>query len=475
MPFAVSRQRVRLGRVRLALVAPLVLSALLGIMVPGAGLHAQVTKGVTVTGLAFDSLRGTPLPNAFVTISERSRATTSDERGRFVFDSLPPGTYTFAMQHAVFDSLGLSGATTRAVVSDGKETVTLAVPSFETFWRAACTGLPVPAADSGLLYGTIRDARKGDPMPEATILLSWIDIVNRGTKDSADFVQRLWKNEAQADARGDYAVCGVPIRTQQRMRANYLSNATGMIDLPSSPDRVRRRDLVIAGTAPADSALKGSVTGQVTDDRGRPVPDVRVILDETNEVRSDSAGRFTLRNAPTGSRQLDFAAVGMTPVSSVVDVMAGQPAFVSATLRTVTNLEAMSVTAAAPAGRFRSQYLQRRTLGFGSFMDSTAIGKRGTMAAVFYGMPGVTVERAPGSNNARFFTLYLPSTGTDQCQATLFFDGVQQVDQEIMSTLFPDEIAAVEVYQQRLSVPTEFLNKNTLCGVIAVWTKRAFR
>ena len=43
-----------------------------------------------------------------------------------------------------------------------------------------------------------------------------------------------------------------------------------------------------------------------------------------------------------------------------------------------------------------------------------------------------------------------------------------QQDQEILSTISPDEIAGIEVYQQRLTVPTEFLNKNALCGVVVV-------
>lgn len=432
-------------------------------------------KPVSVTGLAFDSLRNVPLANAFITISERSRSATSDAKGRFVFDTLPPGTYTFAMQHAVFDSLGLSGATTRATVTDGKTLVTLAVPSFATFWKAVCGQVPVPGRDSGLVYGSVREARKGQPMADATVVVSWLDLVNLGTKEASNFTQRRWKSEAQADKRGDYAVCGVPIQTQLGVRASYLHNASGQLDLPGSPDRVRRRDLVVPGTSPSDSSLRGTITGVVNDDKGLPVADVRVILDNGTEVRSAADGRFTLRDAPAGSRQLDFASVGRSPISTVVDVMAEEPAFVTASMRTVTNLEAMRVTATGGLRRAALQYEERRKQGFGSFMDSTAIGKRGTMAAVFYGMPGVTVERQQGSSNARLFALYLPSTGTNPCMATLYFDGVLQVDQEIMSTLYPEDIAAVEVYQQRLTVPTEFMNKNPMCGVVAVWTKRAFR
>jgi hypothetical protein len=439
------------------------------------GAAAQPGKVVTVAGLAFDSLRNRPLAGAFVTIAEQSRSTTSDAKGKFVFEKLPPGTYTFAMQHAVFDSLGLSGASARATVTDGKAVITLSVPSFATMWRALCGGIPVPTNDSGLVYGSVRDARKGLPMPEATVELSWLDLVNTGTKLSANVTQRRWKNEVQADARGDYAVCGVPIETQSRLRANYLKNATGILDLPSSGDRVRRRDLVVPGISPSDTVLKGSISGTVNDDNGKPLAGVRVILDEKTEVRTAADGRFSIANAAAGSRQLDFAAVGMTPISMIVDVMVNQPAMASATLRTVSNLEAMRVTATGSLRRSAQQFMERRKLGFGSFVDSTAIGSRGTMASVFYTMPGVTVQRQPGSNNARLFALFLPSTGQGQCLATLYFDGVLQQDQEILTTLTPEEIAGIEVYQQRLTVPTEFLNKNPMCGVVVVWTKHAFR
>jgi hypothetical protein len=41
-----------------------------------------------------------------------------------------------------------------------------------------------------------------------------------------------------------------PIRTPLQVRASYLRNATGLIDLGASEERIRRRDLMVAGTAP---------------------------------------------------------------------------------------------------------------------------------------------------------------------------------------------------------------------------------
>ena len=428
---------------------------------------------VTVTGFAFDSLHGIPLADAFITIAERSRATTSDAKGKFTFDTLPPGTYTFAMQHAVFDSLGLSGATTRATVTDGKTPVTVAVPSFATLWRAVCGLVPVPVKDSGLVYGSIRDAKQQAPVPQASVEVSWIDLVNLGTKEARNIAQRRWKNESQGDAQGGYAVCGVPLKTPLQVRASYLRNATGLIDLPPSDERIRRRDLMVAGTAPSDSALRGTVRGVAADPDGKGIAGVRVIVDDTTETRTDTEGRFTLRAVRTGTRQVDFAAIGMTPVSLVVDITVRDTAFATATLRTVTNLEAVNITASSTRRRAAMQFDERRKQGLGSYLDSTAIGQRGTLSAVFAAVPNVTVQAA--SANGRRFNIYLPSTGTGPCLAVLKVDGIQQYDHDILSTMHPSEIAAIEVYSRRTNVPAELASSIGPCGVVAVWTKQMFR
>lgn len=430
-------------------------------------------RAVTVRGVAFDSLHNVPLANAFVILTERSRTTTSDDKGRFVFEAVPPGTYHLSMQHAIFDTLGLSGASARVTVTDGKTPVVLAVPAFASFWNLACRGMPVPTADTGFVYGTVRDARAQQPVAQATVRLSWLDLMNLGTKTASNVTQRRWTSEAQADLQGGYTVCGVPTDLPLQLRANYLGNATGELALAASADRVRRRDLIVPGRTAADSALRGVVSGGVVDAGGRPVGDVRVILENVREVRTDAGGRFLLRDVPTGSHQLEFASVGMTPVTSDVDILAADTTFVSATLRAVTNLQAMSILGAGTRGRAVRRFEERRQQGFGAYMDSTAIGSRATLAAVFAGFAGVTVQAA--SANGRRFNIYLPSTGSGPCLAMLQVDGIQQIDHEILGLMHPDDIAAVEVYPQRTTIPSELMRTDARCGLVAVWTKRAFR
>lgn len=434
---------------------------------------APAARRVTVTGVAFDSLRGVPLADAFVLLMERGRSAVSDARGRFSFDTVPPGTYTLSLQHAVFDSLGLSGATARVTVTDGKTPVALAVPSFATLWRAACGLIPVPVKDSGLVYGSVREAGKQQLVPQATVEVSWIDLVNKGTKEAPQVSQRRWRNEAQADAQGSYAVCGVPLMTQLQVKASFLNNSSGNIALAGSLDQVRRRDIMIPGTAPKDSSRRGAISGVVLDQSGKPVAGARAILDDALEARSDASGRYVLRGAPTGTRQLDVTAIGMSPISTVVDVLASDTVTVSSALRRVTNLEAMRVLASGNRNRNAQRFEERRRQGFGAAMDSTEIGKRATLAAVFTGFAGLTVQTQ--SANGRRFNLWLQSTGTDKCLAMLLVDGIQQMDSEYLNTISPSDVAAVEVYAQRLTVPTELMRRDPGCGVVAVWTKNAFR
>src|SRR4051812_36406591 len=110
------------------------LAGLLHVTAPA---QAPAQKLVRVRGVAWDSLHGVPLRDALVAIAGTSRTAFSDATGNFTIDSVAPGSYRFVMQHDVLDSIGMSGVTARATVSDGALPVMIFVPSFETLWKAA--------------------------------------------------------------------------------------------------------------------------------------------------------------------------------------------------------------------------------------------------------------------------------------------------------------------------------------------------
>src|SRR5206468_12496048 len=127
----------------------------------------------------YDSLHSRPLENALIGISGTSRTTMSDARGRFHFDSVPAGPHTFTMQHDVLDSIGFSGITAKATITDGRDEVRIAVPSFSTLWSFVCGTRP-QSPDSGFVFGTVRDAEHDKVVSDALVEASWIDLAGIG-------------------------------------------------------------------------------------------------------------------------------------------------------------------------------------------------------------------------------------------------------------------------------------------------------
>jgi hypothetical protein len=425
---------------------------------------------VTVRGLVYDSQRHAPLANAAVTVIDQRRSSMSDARGLFQFDSIAPGPHTFGVQHPALDSIGFNGLSLQAAIDAGRDQIMLAIPSFATLWRAACGESPAPA-DSGFIYGTVRDAITGAAVPNATIELTWVDLsIGQQFRVS----QTRWRGQTRADSSGSYDVCGVPTAVSLRIRATTDSSATGLIDLLARGARVQRRDLVVGRVTSADSVPRGTIAGLVTDTAGKPFPDARIVVDDVPEIRSGANGRFTMSRVPAGSRQVEVLALGRLPVLAVLDVLPNDTVTFAAQLRPVTLLDAVRVRASAQARRFVEGYAERRRSGFGYAVDSSVISTRGNLTSVFSEMPNMWVERSPAG--AGQFVLTLPATRGGRCPATLWIDGVYKRDFEELNALHTNEIAAVEVYPQAFSVPARFLppRQDGLCGAVIVWTKWAF-
>ncbi|MFN2565143.1 MAG: carboxypeptidase regulatory-like domain-containing protein [Gemmatimonadaceae bacterium] len=424
------------------------------------------TAPVSIRGVAYDSLRGEPLRNAFIAVVGTARSAHSDARGHFRVDSVPPGVYVLAAQHDVLDSLGLSALSARADVTDGRDEVRIAVPSFATLWRAACGPGRAPP-DSGFVYGTVRDASTQAPVADAFVDLTWIEIrIDKGR----GVTQRHRRVETRTDASGRFSVCGVPVAHWLRIGAGVATAAGGPIDLPPGELRVQRRDLLIGPATRSQRTRDGTISGVLTDAGGAPVADARVIADDTAEVRSRADGSFVIHNVAAGTRQIEILSIGMRPIVTAVDVLPNDTATLALQLHKVTTLDVVRVTASRRGRLLAEEIEERRKGGMGYLMDVGDIARRSTLSSVFSDLPSMRVEYRNGN-----FTVSVPDGRGGMCEPDVWVDGALSA-QAALNMIQPREIAAVEVFPRAGIVPTRYrrdLITRRGCGAILVWTNWA--
>jgi hypothetical protein len=423
--------------------------------------HAQ--RMVTVRGVAFDSLRGAPIPGAHVVVVGMDTAVSTDERGRFAIDSVPAGARTFILRHATLDSIGFRGFSRRYTVGDGEQEIRLALPSFATLWRAVCGG--DPPSDSGFLYGTIRHAASRAPVERARLHVSWIVTTYEKTHGIR---QRRVVGEALTDADGNYVVCGVPAAHWIKVDAD-APPAGGAADVPPTELRVVRRDLFIGPDLASDSTSRGTILGQLVDQDGLPYSEARVMLDDSTEVRSRGDGQFVLRNIRAGTRQLEIMSIGMAPLVTTVDVHPGDSVAARYTLRRLTTLDVVHVMASRRGRQIAEGLEDRRRRGLGMQMDMTVLQAHASFRTVLNEFPGIRV-----AGNGADYRVFVSDGRGGQCSPEVWVDGARQ-SVAALTLIIPRNVTAVEYYARATSVPIEFrrTEQRMTCGAILVWTNWA--
>lgn len=400
-------------------------------------------QGTGVNGVAFDSLHNVPLDGAMVRLLGTALTATSDSRGRFHFDGAPVGRFTLTMLHPSLDSIGLNGISRIVVIAESVDTIHVAIPSFATFWMAACGSLP-PPADGGFIYGTVRFARTDSSAPAATVALDYSEY----SPDSVrGFAARNWSGRVLTDRDGSYAFCGVPTQTPIRIRASTNAASSAVVELPADTYFVRRRDLYIVEDA-ALTRSAGVVVGIVqAKSTKRPIVGARVSVEGSPEVRTGTSGRFVLRSVPLGTRQVDVISVGSAPMSAVINVRPQDTTSILLELESAVLLDGVRVRATS----IRTQRIQdmekRREQGFGHFMDSTEVRRFPSMAIALSSMKPL---------------------GGGFC--AIYIDGVKQVlDSKPLAFRSPADFAQLEVHTW--STPMEYRQTAPWCPVLLAWTK----
>ena len=172
-----------------------------------AGLGSTVVAQTgRIAGTVTDTLNRRRLAGATILIEGLKRVFETDSSGRFVADSIPPGTYQVSFRHPMLDTLAIRATSVSVVLAaGGLARVGLGVPSGRTFLRL-CVARSEASSQSAV-FGVVRNVLTNEPVVRAVIRLSWVAMV----VDPAIGVRRVVESRADTtDAAGRYVGCGLP-------------------------------------------------------------------------------------------------------------------------------------------------------------------------------------------------------------------------------------------------------------------------
>ena len=229
----------------------------------------------------------------------------------------------------------------------------------------------------------------------------------------------------------------------------------------------------VLATPAAAQRRPSMVTGTVHDSAGTPIPGVQVVIaDSPFGVRSDSLGRFRLPTMREGQQDVHFRRMGFD--STTVRTELGHDSIV--TLAVVMNalaqdLAEQNITADIERVQALQGFYERKKGGFGYFVTREDIERRHASAVsdVMRLIPGVNVVRTGGRSGVRFNRA---SSAARDCPPQVYVDGVMARGMEI-DDLSPGDIDGIEIYPGASVIPPQFNDRfgNSICGVIAVWTR----
>ncbi|MEO7999684.1 MAG: carboxypeptidase regulatory-like domain-containing protein, partial [Gemmatimonadaceae bacterium] len=455
------------------------ITSIAGAQSPVTGTAIQVRGAGTgkIQGVVFDSLLMKPIAGAMVTLLGRADPVKADSRGRFTFENLSAGEQTIMFSTPELDSLGLGTmGTTLTLAEEVTARITLATPSLRTLWQRRCIAGTRVGTDSGIVWGTIRDAATNNPLPAAAATFSWYDLRPR---KAAGLIIDDVRREVITDNAGLFFACGVPTDVVVASEAIDTSTvrgsaASGHLEYAIGSRGLQHLDLLVskdmvlpdsvAGKSSGDSSLmeraRGTamLKGKVVDDRDRPVPDAIVTVSSADtSVRTGKDGLFVIGGLPGGTQAMQTKRIGITQVSQMVPLRPDSVTEVTVRAVAYNTASVYNVRAQRVKGADRLEYETRRKMGFGIFVDTKQIENRIDVASVLQSFPGLEVRQ-------NGFNLEVSSKATigGRCTPNVFVDGMPS-DFTMANIYKPSDFRAIEVYLHASSVPAQY-SSFAACG-----------
>lgn len=445
-------------------------------------------QGATLSGTVRDSVTHVALAGATVqlvadTATHFARTVFADSLGGFAIDDLPDGRYSIGFSHPLLDSVGVQAPLRRVAIAGHRGVhLELTTPSPSQL-RAAICG-PTASDSSGVIVGTVHDARDGSPIPGASVVGQWTEL----SFTPEGIVRRTPSLVATTGENGWFALCNVPTDAGLLLSASRAADSTDLVEARVPTEGFLRRELYLGAartvlvpvTSTGDTTAlpprrvrtgTSALSGTVVTAGGLPLSGARVGLADGPQARTNERGEWTISGAPAGSRMLEVRALGYYPDRRAVDVVAGAPPVrvVLATVRSV--LDTVKVTANRLYNRDRDGFDRRRRTGHGRYFTAEEIARRNPLniTDLFRSVSGVRLDRRAFDSTS----LLVRGTGTGWCSPAVFIDGLYMRGtsaDEIDAFAPAHKVAGVEVYVGT-HVPAQFQQQMTGCGSIVIWTK----
>jgi hypothetical protein len=464
--------------------------------VPPKGAASANTPGAVTTaylqGVAVDSIHGQPLVGAAIQLEGTDRLAITDSLGRFLIDSIKPGSYKVLVDHDLLDTLGISLSTPpMEFVANNVTRVVIPIPSADFLAGRFCPAAR-RALGPGVLVGRVREPDSPKAAVGARVSLVWYDPDPPPVAGVPIKIKKQPRvREATVNEDGTYRLCGLPEKYEGKLQAQRKDGGTtAEVSVTQDGGLLALRSMSVAPLAVAAATdtskgaqgaparvAKGSarVLGRVLNKAGAPVEGARVSLLGAggSSTTTRASGDFVLDSLPAGTQALAVRHLGYAPAEVTVELSSRTPARVNVQLGVyVPELAPVEVVSQIDQGLDRVGFSGRkRGAQGGYFITPQMIENR--KAAIFTDLlttaPGIRVQGSMGHQ-----TITSTRTVGRQGCVTVYVDGSQWQQLEpgdLDSFVRPEEAAAIEVYPAGSSTPVEFQTSGQDCAAVVVWTK----
>jgi hypothetical protein len=462
---------------------------------------------LVLRGTVVDSVGGSPVANAVVSLAGTIQVDTTDRAGAFSIGGVLPGRYSLNVNTPSLDSV--NAASRQSIMfADSSLSLTVRVPNAAMIVGAVCGRTNTATRlGSAIISGHVA-TRDSAPLANARVTIQWEEI----TLVSNAPTRRIVGADTRSDARGDFRICGLHWRTPYTLYAKTDSGEANPFRIElGEGQRFARVELTVDRARPA----AGTFAGVVVDSSGKPLAEVDVLITDIARSASTAAdGSFRIQDLPAGSHAITVRKVGYGPLDATVDFTGGAVTDRRIVLTRITLLDSMSVTARPYRDPNMDEFEERRRIGIGHFVTRADIAKReGALTSSFLQqMPqlrittaqlgdwpiGVSAKRCteampdlqrirnarPGvPSSSRCEIIYVPSTDEARQGVPIACFSKVYLDNALMNPgmptppfnlrdIPPTQIEAMEYYARPAEVPMKFSNLNSGCGVIILHTRR---